>query len=62
MNEVREYVANYDNSIPDFICLEIEQRSIAPNHGGRNGNEPSFRLMDTITSKITYFKHEEKKD
>jgi hypothetical protein len=62
LNEVREYVANYDNSIPDFICLEIEQRSIAPNHGGRNGNEPSFRLMDTITSKITYFKHEEKKE
>jgi hypothetical protein len=62
LDEVREYVANYDNSIPDFICLEIEQRSIAPNHGGRNGNEPSFRLLDTITSKITYFQHEEKKE
>jgi hypothetical protein len=62
LDEIREYVANYDNSIPDFICLEIEQRSVAPNHGGRNGNEPSFRLLDTITSKITYFQHEEKKD
>src|SRR5208283_4513483 len=28
LDEVRQYVANYDNSIPDFICLEIEQRSI----------------------------------
>jgi len=62
LNEVREYVANYDNSLPDFICLEIEQRSVAPNHGGRSGNAPSFRLLDTITSKITYFHHEEKKE
>ena len=62
LNEVREYVANYDNTLPDFICLEIEQRSVAPNHGGRNGNEPSFRLLDTITSKITYFQHQEKKE
>src|SRR5271166_4618707 len=62
LNEVREYVANYDNSLPDFICLEIEQRYIAPNHGGRSGNNPSFRLMDTITSRITYFHHEEKKE
>jgi hypothetical protein len=62
LDEVRQYVANYDNSLPDFICLEIEKRSIAPNHGGRNGNEPSFRELDTITSKITYFQHEEKKE
>jgi hypothetical protein len=62
LDEVREYVANYDNSLPDFICLEIEQRSIAPNHGGRSGNDPSFHLMDTITSRITYFHHEEKKE
>ena len=62
LDEVRRYVANYDNSIPDFICLEIEQRSVAPNHGGRSGNDPSFRPLDTITSKITYFHHEEKKE
>jgi hypothetical protein len=62
LDEARDYVANYDNSLPDFICLEIEQRSVAPNHGGRSGNDPSFRLMDTITSKITYFHHEEKKE
>ncbi|HUB82696.1 MAG TPA: hypothetical protein VMB03_28055 [Bryobacteraceae bacterium] len=62
LDEAREYVANYDNSIPDFICLEIEQRYIAPNHGGRSGNDPSFRLLDTITSKITYFEHKEKKE
>jgi hypothetical protein len=62
LDDVRQYVANYDNSLPDFICLEIEQRSIAPNHGGRSGNAPSFRLLDTITSKITYYQHQEKKE
>ena len=62
IDEIRDYVANYDNSLPDFICVEVEQRMIAPNHGGRSGNDPSFHLMDTVTSKITYFHHEEKKD
>jgi hypothetical protein len=62
LDEVREYVANYDNSLPDFICLEVEQRMVAPNHGGRTGNDPSFRLLDTITSRITYYHHEEKKE
>jgi len=62
LDEVREYVANYDNSLPDFICVEVEQRMVAPNHAGRAGSDASFRLMDTITSKITYFHHEEKKE
>jgi hypothetical protein len=62
LDEVREYVANYDNSLPDFICVEVEQRSVAPNHGGRSGNDPSFHLMDTITSRITYYQHQEKKE
>ncbi len=59
---VRQYVANYDSTLPDFICLEIEQRYIATRNSGRAGSEPSFRLMDTISSKITYFQHQEKKD
>ena len=62
LDEVRQYVMNYDNSLPDFICLEVEQRMIAGFHSGRAGSEPSFRPLDTITSKITYFHHEEKKE
>lgn len=61
LDEVRQYVANYDDSLPDFICLEIEQRAIAGSHGNR-GSQPSFQPQDTITSKITYFHHEEKKE
>src|ERR1039458_6526370 len=62
LDAVRAYVMNYDNSLPDFICTEVEQRMVAPGHGGRAGSGPSFRLADTITSKITYFNHEEKKE
>jgi hypothetical protein len=62
IDEARQYVMNYDNSLPDFICLEVEQRLVAPNRGRRADSEPPFRLEDTITSKITYFHHEEKKE
>jgi len=62
IEDIRQYVANYDSGMPDYICLEVEQRMISPSHGGRSGNDPSFRLMDTITSRITYFNHEEKKE
>ncbi|MEI9971996.1 MAG: hypothetical protein WDO73_08000 [Ignavibacteriota bacterium] len=24
LNDVREYVANYDNNLPDFVCTEVE--------------------------------------
>ncbi len=61
LDAIREYVKNYDSSIPDFICLEVEDRSVSPSRGGR-GSGSGFRLIDTITSKITYFKHEEKKE
>lgn len=57
LDDVRQYVANYDASMPDYICMEIEQRMVAP----RRGSDPSYRLMDTITSKVTYFQHKEDK-
>ena len=57
---------NYDSGLPDFICLEVETRKVAQKpgtlHGGRAGSEPSFQQMDVITSKLTYFNHQEKKD
>ena len=57
LDEVRQYVANYDANMPDYICMEIEQRMVAP----RRGANPSYRLADTITSKVTYFQHKEDK-
>jgi len=65
LDEVREYVMNYDRGLPDFICLEVETRRAAAKpgtlRGGRGGSEPSFQTQDVITSKLTYFKHEEVK-
>jgi hypothetical protein len=57
LEDVRQYVANYDATMPDYICMEIEQRMVAPRRGG----DPSYRVADTITSKVTYFQHKEEK-
>jgi hypothetical protein len=65
LDEVRDYVVNYDNSLPDFICIEVEGRQAAARpgtrYGGRAGGDPSFQNLDTITSRLTYFNHKEEK-
>jgi hypothetical protein len=66
LDDVREYVMNYDKNLPDYICTEVEHRFIAPRpggrYGGRAGSEPSFQEADTITNRLSYFnQHEEKK-
>jgi hypothetical protein len=65
LDAVRDYVMNYDSSLPDFICLEVETRRAAAKpgtlRGGRGGSEPSFQTQDVITSKLSYFKHKEEK-
>jgi hypothetical protein len=63
LDDVREYVANYDNNLPDFICTEVEHRLIAPRpgtrYGGRTGGDPSYTESDTITNRLSYFEHKE---
>jgi len=65
LDAVREYVMNYDGSLPDFICLEVETRKAARKPGslggGRAGSDPSYQTQDVITNKLTYFKHHEEK-
>jgi hypothetical protein len=61
LDDVREYVRNYDSTLPDFICLEVEDREVADRNGARFASEPSYRTADTITSKVTYFQHKEEK-
>ena len=65
LGDVREYVANYDNNLPDFICTEVEHRLIAPRPGGRYGghagDDPSYQEADTITNRLSYFEHKEVK-
>jgi hypothetical protein len=65
LDDVRDYVANYDNNLPDFICTEVEHRLIAPRpggrYGGRPGSDPSYQESDTVTNKLSYFEHKEEK-
>ncbi|HUI57550.1 MAG TPA: hypothetical protein VLY04_21380 [Bryobacteraceae bacterium] len=65
LDDVRKYVMNYDENLPDFICTEVEYRFLAARpggkYGGRMGSDPSFQQTDTITSKLSYFNHKEEK-
>jgi len=64
LNDVRDYVMNYDNNLPDFICTEVEHRLIAPKgarYGVRPGSEPSYQEQDTVTNRLSYFEHKEEK-
>ena len=65
LDAVRDYVANYDNNLPDFVCTEVEHRLIAPKpgtrYGGRPGSEPSYTESDTVTNRLSYFDHKEEK-
>lgn len=65
IDDVRQYVANYDGRLPDFICTEVEHRLIAPRpggrYGGRAGSDPSYQEVDTVTNRLSYFGHKEEK-
>ena len=61
IDEAREYAMNYEKQLPNFICAEIQRRYMDPTHRSvRSLDDPDWRLMDTITSKLTYFDHQEK--
>jgi hypothetical protein len=65
LDDVRNYVANYDDNLPDFVCTEVEHRLIAPKpgtrYGGRPGSDPSYQESDTVTNRLSYFEHKEEK-
>jgi len=65
LDDVREYVANYDNNLPDFVCTEVEHRQVAPRpgtrYGGQAGSDPSYTEVDTVTNRLSYFEHKDTK-
>ena len=65
LDDARDYVANYDNNLPDFVCTEVEHRLLAPRpggrYGGRAGEDPSYQESDTVTNRLSYFEHKEEK-
>lgn len=61
LEAAREYALNYERQLPNFICEEITRRYEDPRHTGvRALQDPEWRLVDTITTKLTYFEHHEK--
>ena len=65
LDDVKNYVMNYDQNLPDFICTEVEHRLVAPKpggrYGGRAGSDPSYQEQDTVTSRLSYFNQKEEK-
>ena len=49
IDEAREYVMNYTNSLPNFICLQVTRRDV-----DRAGTGSSWYHLDTITSRLSY--------
>jgi hypothetical protein len=61
VDAAREYALNYEKQLPNFICAEVTRRYVDPHHtGARSLQDPDWRLADTVTTKLTYFDHEEK--
>ena len=56
IQDVREYALNYSQNLPDFICAEEVKRYEAP---ARKGDNPAWRLGDTLLIQLTYFKQKE---
>jgi hypothetical protein len=63
IDAVRAYALAYSQSLPDFICTEVQRRFAAPRpgtrYGGREDSEPSWYPQDTLTIRLSYFEQKE---
>jgi hypothetical protein len=63
ITQAREYALNYSRQLPDFICTQVTRRYEAPRpgtkYGGPAGSSPSWRAVDTLTIKLSYFEQKE---
>lgn len=54
--ESRQRALAYTKSLPDFLCTEVTRRYSAPSD---RGLEPSWKLLDTLTVRVSYFDQKE---
>jgi hypothetical protein len=63
IDEVRAYALDYSQNLPDFICTQVTRRYYAAppgtRYGGPGDNEPSYRLSDTLTIRLSFFEQKE---
>jgi hypothetical protein len=55
LDQVRDFVRDYDSKLPNFVCMQVTRRFQDP-----SGLEV-WNGIDTITAKLTYFEHKEQK-
>lgn len=54
IQETREYARNYIKNLPNFICVQVTRRYV-----DTSGSGNSWRLDDTITTRLSYNEHHE---
>jgi hypothetical protein len=57
LREARDWALSYVKSLPDFLCLEITNRSVDRHY--RAGAEGSWSPSDRLIEKLTFFDHKE---
>lgn len=55
----REYALNYTKQLPNYLCIQVTRRYLDPTSTARNDNDPDWRLMDTVMTRLTYFEQRE---
>jgi hypothetical protein len=53
LQEITEKAINYSRNLPNFLCLQVTRRY------ADQGSQGSFRLLDTIAERLTYFEQKE---
>jgi len=63
IDAVRTYALDYSHSLPDFICTQVTRRYYAAppgtRYGGPEGGDPSYRLSDTLTIRLSFVDQKE---
>jgi hypothetical protein len=57
LEETREWALSYTKSLPDFLCLEVTNRSVDPHY--KPDGEGSWSPEDRLIEKLTFFDHKE---
>jgi hypothetical protein len=60
LRKTREWALDYVKSLPDFLCLEITDRSVDPHY--QPATDGSWSHQDKVIEKLTFFDHQEKYD
>ncbi len=57
IRDTREWALGYVKSLPNFLCLEVTNRSLDPRF--QAGKEPDWTPSDRVIEKLTFFDHKE---